>query len=92
MHGTAPITASRCFRVHHSVVRSETDSNYGTLFSFWDRLFGSYRGREDGHAIRFGIGAYEDPRWQRLRGLLELPLKSVRPVDANQAASQEAAP
>lgn len=28
--------------VHHSAERSETDSNYGLVFSFWDRLFGSY--------------------------------------------------
>jgi len=27
--------------VHHHVVQQDTDSNYGTIFSFWDRLFGS---------------------------------------------------
>jgi sterol desaturase/sphingolipid hydroxylase (fatty acid hydroxylase superfamily) len=27
--------------VHHHRVRRDTDSNYGTLFSFWDELFGS---------------------------------------------------
>ncbi|MEQ8800603.1 MAG: sterol desaturase family protein, partial [Haliea sp.] len=27
--------------VHHHRVRRDTDSNYGTIFSFWDRLFGS---------------------------------------------------
>lgn len=27
--------------VHHHAVRHDTDSNYGTVFSFWDRLFGS---------------------------------------------------
>ena len=27
--------------VHHHAIRSDTDSNYGTLFSFWDRLFRS---------------------------------------------------
>lgn len=27
--------------VHHHAVRADTDSNYGTLFSFWDRLFRS---------------------------------------------------
>jgi sterol desaturase/sphingolipid hydroxylase (fatty acid hydroxylase superfamily) len=26
-------------RVHHSDVRSEHDTNYGVIFSFWDRLF-----------------------------------------------------
>jgi sterol desaturase/sphingolipid hydroxylase (fatty acid hydroxylase superfamily) len=25
--------------VHHRAVRADTDSNYGTLFSFWDRIF-----------------------------------------------------
>ncbi len=27
--------------VHHHAVRADTDSNYGTVFSFWDRLFRS---------------------------------------------------
>jgi sterol desaturase/sphingolipid hydroxylase (fatty acid hydroxylase superfamily) len=27
--------------VHHRRCRADTDSNYGTVFSFWDRLFGS---------------------------------------------------
>ncbi len=27
--------------VHHHAVRSDTDSNYGTIFSFWDPLFGT---------------------------------------------------
>ena len=30
-------------RVHHSVLRAETDSNYGFQVSCWDRLFGTYR-------------------------------------------------
>lgn len=29
-------------RVHHSVDRSEHDSNYGFALSIWDRLFGTY--------------------------------------------------
>lgn len=28
--------------VHHSSFQPETDSNYGSVFSFWDRLFGTY--------------------------------------------------
>lgn len=27
--------------VHHHAIRRDTDSNYGTIFSFWDPLFGS---------------------------------------------------
>jgi sterol desaturase/sphingolipid hydroxylase (fatty acid hydroxylase superfamily) len=31
-------------RLHHSVFQAETDSNYGDIFLFWDRLFGTYCG------------------------------------------------
>src|SRR5262249_22586904 len=37
-------------RVHHSILRRETDSNFGFNFPWWDRLFGTYRPRpEAGH-------------------------------------------
>ena len=29
-------------RIHHSNKQKETDSNYGSVFSFWDRLFNTY--------------------------------------------------
>lgn len=29
-------------RIHHSVIASERNSNYGFSFSFWDRLFANY--------------------------------------------------
>jgi len=30
-------------RVHHSIDRRETDSNFGFNLPWWDRLFGTYR-------------------------------------------------
>jgi len=64
-------------RVHHSHQRAETNSNYGTVFSFWDRLFGSYRTRARYDDIRFGIGAYDGPDWQRPLRLLALPWRPL---------------
>ncbi len=64
-------------RVHHSERRAETDSNYGTVFSFWDRLFGSFRLRPDPSRIRFGIGRYAERTWQRPLQLLRLPLEPL---------------
>lgn len=29
--------------VHHSTLKREHDSNYGVLFSFWDRIFGTFK-------------------------------------------------
>lgn len=36
----------RLHRVHHSVRRDEHDSNYGAVFSIWDRLFGTLKEQE----------------------------------------------
>ncbi len=33
-------------RIHHSALRGEHDSNYGTVLSIWDRLFGSLTVRQ----------------------------------------------
>lgn len=60
-------------RVHHSEIAWETNSNYGTVFSFWDRLIGSFRLREDLQRIRFGIGRFGSRDWQRPLRLLLLP-------------------
>jgi len=35
------IITPRIHWVHHHRIRADTDSNYGTVFSFWDRLFAS---------------------------------------------------
>jgi sterol desaturase/sphingolipid hydroxylase (fatty acid hydroxylase superfamily) len=60
-------------KVHHSRVRAETDSNYASLFAWWDLLFGSRRTRSDPHAIHFGLEGFDQPQQQRLRGLLWMP-------------------
>lgn len=64
-------------RVHHSVHRDETDSNYGFHLSCWDRLFRSYRDQpRDGHAtMRIGLLQYRDSRAQRLWALLLNPFR-----------------
>lgn len=41
-------------RIHHSAHLHDTNSNYGSLFSFWDRLMGSWRGGYRTQ-IQFGI-------------------------------------
>lgn len=49
-------------RVHHSVVRAETDSNFGFCLSIWDRLFGTYRDQPAaGHdAMTIGLPAFRE--------------------------------
>jgi sterol desaturase/sphingolipid hydroxylase (fatty acid hydroxylase superfamily) len=48
--------------VHHHALRSDTDSNYGTIFSFWDRLFGTASGSRRMPAMAIGVeGTGEQP-------------------------------
>src|SRR5262245_17801631 len=74
-------------RVHHSIERRETDSNFGFNLPWWDRLFGTYRREpQAGHeAMTVGIPAFRDPAELRLDRLLTQPFRTDRtraPVDA----------
>jgi len=62
-------------RVHHSVHRDETDSNFGFNLSVWDRLFATYRAQpRDGHeGMTIGLPVFRDPADRRLDRLLVQP-------------------
>lgn len=62
-------------RLHHSPLQIETDSNYGNVFSFWDRAFDTYRGEtiQPGPALRFGLDDVSGERAGDLQAQLALP-------------------
>lgn len=62
-------------RVHHSTIKTETNSNYGFSLSIWDRLFGTYRAQpKHGHdGMNIGLNQFRDPKKQRLHWLLLIP-------------------
>jgi sterol desaturase/sphingolipid hydroxylase (fatty acid hydroxylase superfamily) len=47
-------------RIHHSDRWAETNSNFGALFSFWDRLFSSWKGKAQ-NDIKFGVPRKASP-------------------------------
>jgi sterol desaturase/sphingolipid hydroxylase (fatty acid hydroxylase superfamily) len=49
------ITTPSLHRVHHSAITQETNSNFGSVFSFWDRLARTFRLRDDQSAIVYGV-------------------------------------
>lgn len=65
-------------RIHHSVIIKERDSNYGTIFSFWDRFMGTLVAAVDQKGIRIGVGAYSKAERLGLLQLLAMPF--TRPV------------
>ena len=46
-------------RVHHSIVRQETDSNFGFNLPWWDRVFGTYRDQPAAGHLGMTIGIEE---------------------------------
>jgi sterol desaturase/sphingolipid hydroxylase (fatty acid hydroxylase superfamily) len=67
-------------RVHHSIVRRETDSNFGFNLPLWDRLFGTYRAvPEAGHdRMTIGLPVFRDPAELRIDRLLTQPFRDDR--------------
>lgn len=69
-------------RIHHSIIRSEHDSNYGFNLAIWDRLFGTLtevplRGH-DGMSI--GLSEYRTEAPTRLSWSLILPFRRPKPM------------
>ena len=72
-------------RVHHSIDRRETNSNFGFNLPLWDRLFGTYRAQpRAGHqAMTIGIPDFRDPaECATLSGMLGIPFRGVSPPPA----------
>lgn len=63
-------------KIHHSRVKQETDSNFSSVLSVWDRVFGSYREADSSRGIRFGLEGFDGDERQSLAGLLKTPLSS----------------
>jgi len=64
-------------RVHHSVVRRETNSNFGFNLPWWDFLLGTYRDQPaQGHQqMTIGLTQFRDETTaDRLPGMLILPI------------------
>ncbi|RED91584.1 sterol desaturase family protein [Marinoscillum furvescens] len=78
-------------KVHHHYTQPLTDTNYGNIFSFWDRIFGTYTRVEDTRTLKFGIDTHMEPTENgRLGNLLKIPFQKYRPP-VGKFANQEPA-
>lgn len=64
-------------KVHHHWKQPFTDSNYGAVFSIWDRLLGTFR-KLDTSEIRYGLDRYfPAERDEDLGALLKKPFEKL---------------
>jgi sterol desaturase/sphingolipid hydroxylase (fatty acid hydroxylase superfamily) len=70
--------------IHHSADIADTNSNYGTLFPWWDRLFGTYVAEAVAGPdhVTFGLLDFSERRHQTLPGLLAQPFAGDAAVQA----------
>ena len=62
-------------KVHHHHALPYTDSNYGNIFSIWDRLFGTFMTLPKEEII-YGIDTYPDPKeHNQILNLLKIPFQ-----------------
>ncbi|HET9734307.1 MAG TPA: sterol desaturase family protein [Burkholderiales bacterium] len=80
-------------RVHHSIERDETNSNFGFNLPLWDRLFGTYRAQpRAGHeAMTIGIPEFRDTaECSSLVRMLAIPFqRGNTPPPAREAPRRE---
>lgn len=67
--------------IHHSAHYKETDSNFGDVFTMWDRLFGTYRevSRDRYEQMVIGLREVRDKRASDFWWQLKSPLLSQLP-------------
>jgi sterol desaturase/sphingolipid hydroxylase (fatty acid hydroxylase superfamily) len=72
------VVTPRMHGIHHSQVPQETNSNYATVFSFWDRLHRTLKLHIPQDEINIGIPGYAEDRDNSLVSALLAPFRTQR--------------
>ncbi len=64
-------------KVHHHRDQAFTDTNYGNIFVFWDKLFGTFR-QQPVTAIKYGLDEFGTPERQSPGFLLLSPFIRIK--------------
>ncbi len=65
-------------KVHHHYMLPYTDSNYGNIFSIWDRIFGTFS-TLDRSQIVYGVDTHMDAKQHNnVKSLLKIPFQTAQ--------------
>ncbi|WP_077919231.1 sterol desaturase family protein [Spirosoma sp. 209] len=86
------IVTPNMHHVHHHYVLPVTNTNYGNIFPYWDRLFGTYH-EMAGKDLRYGIDTHLSPHeHSQVGSLLKIPFQAYRqPVGPEVVAEKQTA-
>lgn len=74
------IVTPNMHRVHHHYVRPETDTNFGNIFPFWDKLFGTYC-TTPVENLHYGLDVLEGRNDEDVKDLLKIPFDNSVKTD-----------
>ena len=72
------IVTPRLHGIHHSIVRAETDSNWSSGLTVWDKIHGTFRGDVPPDEIVIGVPAYQNAGEVVLTKILALPFEEQK--------------
>lgn len=67
-------------KFHHHFERPWTDTNFGNIFSVWDRIFGTFV-YDDVHKIRYGLDVLENKPDEDIIYMMKLPFDKTIKTD-----------
>lgn len=73
------VVTPRMHGIHHSIVQRETNSNWGTIFCWWDIMHRTIRRDIPQDAITIGVASYREEAELTLGKLFVLPFAKQRP-------------
>ncbi|MDI9355937.1 MAG: sterol desaturase family protein [Chitinophagaceae bacterium] len=74
------IVSPNMHKIHHHFMRPETDSNYGNIFSLWDRIFKTFHTAKVEN-IQYGLDVLKDGTDNNLKYQIILPLDTTIKTD-----------
>jgi sterol desaturase/sphingolipid hydroxylase (fatty acid hydroxylase superfamily) len=63
-------------KIHHANEQKFTDSHYGDVFTFWDRIFSTWHPVQP-EDIKFGLKEFEEPEKQKTGFLIRSPFMNL---------------
>jgi sterol desaturase/sphingolipid hydroxylase (fatty acid hydroxylase superfamily) len=73
------IVSPNMHKVHHHHTQPLTDTNYGNIFSIWDRLFGTFAYVKDVNTLQYGIDTHPmEHEHNNMSNLLKMPFQEYR--------------
>jgi sterol desaturase/sphingolipid hydroxylase (fatty acid hydroxylase superfamily) len=86
------IVTPRMHWVHHSRWQPETDSNYASVLSIWDRIFGTMRSRRRPEDLQVGLDGHRPEDVDSLVGMLTVPFGPSRSTNGQKPDAAELEP